>query len=82
MNDHVNPLFRDILNAAAQKPSHNYDDSDPGDCPELNMSNYDHDDVARLNAWAIQAAFCIERLTRELAAATDAGKDGGERGAT
>lgn len=40
-------------------------DLDPGDCPELNLSNYDADDVAELNGWAVQADACIERLTRE-----------------
>jgi len=59
-----------VSEAAAAKPTSNYDDSHPGDCPELNMSNYDHDDVATLNAWAVQAAFCIDRLERELLAAS------------
>ena len=29
---------------------------------ELNMSNYDEDDVSQLNAWAIEADALIERL--------------------
>jgi hypothetical protein len=29
---------------------------------ELNICNYDHDDVAQLNSWAIQACEEIERL--------------------
>lgn len=56
------------LEAAIQQqpePASQYEDSDPGDCPELNMSNYGHDDVDTLNAWAIQADACIERLTHE-----------------
>lgn len=53
-----------------------YEDSDPGDCPELNMSNYDHDDVATLNAWAVQARACIDRLTREATPPVKTGKFG------
>lgn len=34
------------------------------DCPELNLSNYDADDVARLNDWAVRADAEIERLTK------------------
>lgn len=37
------------------------------DCPELNLSNYDGDDVARLNDWAVRADAEIERL-RKIAA--------------
>jgi len=34
-------------------------------CPELNLNNYDADDVARLNEWAVQAAATIDALTAE-----------------
>ncbi len=37
------------------------------DCPELNLSNYDADDVARLNDWAIRADAEIQRLTKRAA---------------
>lgn len=35
------------------------------ECPEINPSNYDHDDVCDLNDWAVEAANEIEEL-REL----------------
>jgi hypothetical protein len=47
------------------KASRPVNDLDPGDCPELNLSNYDAEEVAELNGWAVQADACIERLTRE-----------------
>lgn len=36
------------------------------ECPELNISNYDEDDVANLNEWAIEADGVIVRLTDAL----------------
>jgi len=33
---------------------------------ELNLSNYDHDDVCQLNSWAIWAFGRIEELERQL----------------
>lgn len=38
------------------------------DCPELNMSNYDTEEVDRLNDWAIRADAEIDRLRAALAA--------------
>jgi hypothetical protein len=39
------------------------------DCPELNLSNYDADDVARLNDWAVRADAELERLTKPVPSA-------------
>ena len=36
------------------------------ECPELNMVNYNADDVAELNQWAIDADGLIVRLTDAL----------------
>lgn len=30
--------------------------------PELNMSNYDADDVSRLNGWGVRAALLIDQI--------------------
>jgi len=38
---------------------------------ELNTSNYDHDDVCRLNAWGIEAVSFITDLTAELSTLRD-----------
>ncbi len=38
---------------------------------ELNMSNYDTEDVAKLNAWGIWAVGHIGELTAKLAAAEE-----------
>ena len=45
-------------------------------CPELNLSNYDPDDVDALNAWAIEVAQAIDALHDAQAAEQAAG--GGE----
>jgi hypothetical protein len=33
---------------------------------ELNLSNYDHDDVCRLNAWGVWAVGRIEELEQQM----------------
>jgi len=42
------------------------------DCPELNMSNYNEDDVSNLNTWAIEAHDLIERLQEDVRLLTKA----------
>jgi hypothetical protein len=42
---------------------------------ELNINNYDHDDVFKLNAWAIAAADEIEALEDKVVTAIKAFED-------
>jgi hypothetical protein len=46
------------------------------DCPELNLSNYDPDDVSRLNDWAVRADAEIDRLQDALREIALAGMSG------
>lgn len=42
-------------------------DPDIEQCPELNLNNYDADDVAVLNDWAVRAAALLAHLRRGVA---------------
>ena len=46
-----------------------------GNIPEINVNNYDHDDIRKLNEWAFCADEALETARQLLAAVTTANYD-------